>query len=207
MTHPHGDHVNCLIEMCNNENISKGLSIKNLVYYFPEDFQDGALKSWNDAMDKIAQQMGAKKTVVRKGKMMMVDDVKIKFYYVPTDYASLSNINQLSLIFTIESEKKVMFTGDAFEHSLKKLAEENTTGLKCDVLQMPHHFLCDTGYQEFYEYVNAETVLLPTCIAGYRAMYNDPSYMNSKKHLANKWAEDNADTVYKAFEGNFVFEI
>ena len=198
--------------MTNNSEILSNLTVNKLVYYFPAGFSDSSgntCQGYIDKMGTVAQRLNASVIEPRNGQWIYLDDIKIQFLYVATDYEQLNNTNQLSLIFRITAEKSVLFTGDAFTPSLQKLAEryENNPYLKSDILQMPHHFLCDTGYKPFYELVDADAVLLPTCIAGYNAMYNDPSYNASTKHLANDFAAQNASYVYKAFEGNFEIEI
>ncbi len=210
LTHPHEDHVCSLIEMCKNEEIFENLTVKNLVYYFPYEFKDRNGCTCHDYISEMRNavfKLKAKAVEPYNGQVITVDDTEIRFLYVPTDYAQLNNTNHLSLIFTITSEKKLMITGDAYKYSLEKLAEQYKTELKCDILQMPHHFLCDTGYLPFYKYADAQTVLLPTCIAGYKAMNNDPVYSKSENHLVNQFAAENADNVYKAFNGNFEIEL
>ena len=98
-----------------------------------------------------------------------------------------------------------MFTGDIYNEGLEAVYIEYGASLKCDILQMPHHFLADTGYRPFYEAADASAVLLPTCIAGYDAMYS--LYANSSNHQANDWAAKNADDIYLAFDGNFEIPI
>ena len=98
-----------------------------------------------------------------------------------------------------------MITGDAFKASLSRMAQEYGDKLKSDVLQLPHHALCDTGNLDFYKFVDAQTVILPTCIAGYRAMIENEEY--AAQNVANKYAENNAHIVYRSFEGNFEFDI
>ena len=51
---------------------------------------------------------------------------------------------------------------------------------------------------DFYKRVDAKTVLIPISVAGDRTMRSD-MYGDSPK--VNRFAEDNAETVYKAFEG------
>ena len=186
--------------------MSKYLEIKNLVFHFPTDFDSGTA-SFNKKMQNIAAKYGANVINPTKGQVIEVGAAKITFLYVIEDYEGLSTANKLSLIFTVETEKKIMFTGDIYEEGLKAAYNEYGDALKSDILQMPHHFLCDTGYQPFYEAVDASAVLLPTCIAGYEAMYKDESYKNSAKHKANDWAAKNADDVYAAFDGDFEIRI
>ena len=210
LTHPHGDHVNCLIEMSEYNHMVNNIELKNLVYYFPEGFKDkngNTCVAYKEMIHSVAKKFGANEIEPKTGSTILADDAKIKFLYVPTDYEVLNNTNQLSLIFTVTTEKKIMFTGDAFNHSLTLLANTKKEDLKCDILQMPHHFLCDTGYKPFYEYADAETLLLPTCVSGYDAMKNSDEYKNSTANKANQFAESNAKYVYKAFDGNFEIDI
>ena len=204
LTHPHGDHVNALLAIAANSTLSKNLEIKNLVFHFPTDF-DSSTASFNKKMQNIAAKYGANVINPTKGQVIEVGAAKITFLYVIEDYEGLSTANKLSLIFTVETEKKIMFTGDIYNEGLEAVYSEYGDALKCDILQMPHHFLCDTGYQPFYEAADASAVLLPTCIAGYDAMYT--LYANNTKHLANDWAAKNADDIYVAFDGNFEIAI
>ena len=204
LTHPHGDHVNALVAMAGTPDIAENIEIKNLVFHFPTEFDSGT-KSYNEKMQAIAAQYGANVINPTKGQVIYVGDAKITFLYVVENYSGLSTANKLSLIFTVETDKKIMFTGDIYEEGLKAVYNEYGSALKCDILQMPHHFLCDTGYQAFYEAADASAVLLPTCIAGYEAMYNQ--YKNNSKHKMNDWAAQNAEYVYKAFDGDFEIAI
>ena len=208
LTHPHSDHVGALVAMTENRELADKLEIKNLVFHFPTDYdKDTGSKKYNEKMHAIAQKYGSNVIYPTEGLTMFAGSAKITFYLVITDYKELSTANKFSLIFSVETDKKVMFTGDIYEAGMKEATEKYGDALKSDILQMPHHFLMDTGYQPFYEAVDASTVMLPTCIAGYNAMYNDPSYKNSANHKENDWAAKNADTVYKAFEGTFEIEI
>ena len=210
LTHPHGDHVNCLIEMSEYKNMVENMTVKNLVYYFPEEFKDksgNTCVAYKKKIENVAKTLNANIIEPKMGGMILASGAKIKFLYVPTDYTSLNNVNQLSLIFTVTTEKKILFTGDAFNHSLTLLADTKKEELKCDILQMPHHFLCDTGYLPFYVYADAHTVLLPTCISGYDAMKNSYEYKSNTANKANQFAESNAKKVYKAFEGTFEIDI
>ena len=49
ITHPHGDHVNCLIAMAATPYIAENIDINNLVYFFPTDF-DTSTKTYNTKM-------------------------------------------------------------------------------------------------------------------------------------------------------------
>ena len=206
LTHPHSDHVGCLTALAAHETLSKKIDINHLVFHFPLDF-DNATATYNKRLNEIATQYEANVINPKKGDLLNVDGAKITFLYVATNYSSFTTANQISLIFTVEINKKVMFTGDIYTDGLTAAYNEYGSALKCDILQMPHHFLCDTGYKQFYTAADASAVLLPSCVAGYNAMYNNPSYYNSTKHKANDFAAQNADSVYKAFEGTYEIEI
>lgn len=199
ITHPHGDHIDALRSIAANGLLE--LTVKNFVYNFPADFKDTSCQFYGSEMQRISKDMGANVITPKKGQKIKLDNVEIEFYYVPVNYANFSSSNQLSLIFSITADKRVMITGDAYENGLKAAANDYGSKLKCDILQMPHHFLCDTGYQAFYNYVGADTLVLPTCIAGYEAMTSPTSeYKDHTKYKINKSVHDNASTVYKAFE-------
>ena len=73
---------------------------------------------------------------------------------------------------------------------------------------MPHHFLCDTGDEKFYQCVDADTLLLPTCIAGLNAMIDPQSeYKDNDKYKLNRSILEGADKVYRAFDGRFKIKI
>ncbi|MBE6668389.1 MAG: MBL fold metallo-hydrolase [Ruminococcaceae bacterium] len=204
LTHPHGDHVNALVAITSDTELKNKIDIKNLVFHFPTDF-DTSTRNYNDKMQSIAEYYGADIINPKKGQVINIGEAVVTFLFVADNYKSYNTANKLSLIFTVELDKNIMFTGDIYEEGLKAAYNEYGSALKCDILQMPHHFLADTGYKPFYEMADASSVLLPTCIAGYNAMYT--LYKNNSKHKANDWAAENADYVYKAFDGTFEIKV
>ena len=203
ITHPDGDHVGALLAMYGNKDIVDNIDINNLVFHLPTDFPLSYFASTNAKLKELANYYGANVIAPNEKTPIVTDEAKITFYYIADDYANYTSGNQMSMIFAIELDKRIMFTGDAYINGLKAAYEQYGAELKCDVLQMPHHFLCDTGYKPFYEMVDASELMLPTCTAGYKAMYSISSYYYSTNHQANMYAEENADKVYKAFEGTF----
>ena len=134
------------------------------------------------------------------GEALTLGGLPLRFLFVPADPAPLDNPNQLSLIFTVRGkEKKLLFTGDAYANTLQAVLEQFPQEIPCDVLQLPHHGLCDTGHAEFYRLANAQTVLVPISVAGDRTMATD---MYGDAPAANRFAQSNARAVYKAFEGH-----
>ena len=208
ITHPHGDHYFALRRLA-KEDMRRRLLIKTLVYRFPADFTDrGGNTCLGDAlaMQNVADTFCADTVTPEIDGHIAIDGLDLHFLYVPEDASELNNFNQLSLIFKITgSERDVMITGDAFHRSLEKVVKRYGEALRSDILQMPHHGLCDTGHLEFYNLVGAKALLVPTSIAGHRAMHSELYGIDSRR--ANLFAEENAEKVYNAFEGTVTIEI
>ena len=158
-----------------------------------------------EQLQNMAEVLGANTVYPVANEKIIVGSAEIEPLYVFDGKEKVDNGNGLSIIFTVTDGKRIMITGDAFKASLRRMAEEYGDDLKSDILQLPHHALCDTGVLEFYECVDAQTVILPTCIAGYRAMVENEEY--AAHNVANKYAENNAHIVYKSFEGNFEIQL
>lgn len=209
ITHPHHDHCGAIRELASNENFRSKLTVGKIVYWFPEDFcgkdgKAGALLGANEHMEQVCEAFGAEYHRPSLDEKMSVDGIEIHFLYVPDDCSILNtgggNSNLCSLIFTVGSaNKKAMITGDAYHRSMQMTVWRYHKKLKCDILQMPHHGLCDSHNIEFYHEVNAETVLIPISAAGYRTMHSD-MYADREGRNNNLWAENNAERIFKAFE-------
>lgn len=208
ITHPHGDHYGALRKICKTDELLDSIRIKKLIYHFPKDFVDAKGKGISGAinsLDAVGAATDAEHMIPTVDQRMEIDGIKLHFLYTPTDLTILDNPNQLSLIFTVEGKnKKVMFTGDAYKRNMQIVTWRYPKRLKCDILQLPHHGLCDTGDMDFYKRVDAETVLIPISVAGDRTMRSD---MYGERPLANRFAEENAKNVYKAFEGTVEIEL
>ena len=202
ITHPHGDHYGALLEICRRPELAARVDVKTLIYHFPEEFRDARGNGIGYVFphfDEILSVTGAEHVIPEVDEIFAADGMRLHFLYTPTDCSILNNPNQLSLIFTTQGNgRKILFTGDAYHRNLQIVLWRYPDSLKCDILQLPHHGLCDTGHPEFYKKVNAETVLIPISAAGDRTMHSD---MYGDAPSANRWAEDNAGTVYRAFEG------
>ena len=199
ITHPHGDHYCALKKLAETP---KRVRIKTVMYHFPEEFRDrngnGCMGAIRD-LENIVAAFGAEAKLPQVDEHIDVDGLDLHVLYTPTDCSILNNPNQLSLIFTVQGpEKKLMITGDAYHRNMQIVVWRYDKSLKCDILQLPHHGLCDTGNMDFYKRVDAKTVLIPISVAGDRTMRSD-MYGDSPK--VNRFAEDNAEVVYKAFEG------
>ena len=205
ITHPHGDHYFALRELAKTPAC---ISVKTLMYHFPAEFRDrkgnGCLAAIRD-MESIAAALGAEIRLPQVDEHIDIDGMDIHVLYTPTDCSILNNPNQLSLIFTVQGpQKKLMVTGDAYSRNMQIAVWRYDKALKADILQLPHHGLCDTGNMDFYKRVDAETVLVPISRAGDRTMASD-MYGDAPK--INRFAQENAKTVLKAFEGTTEMEL
>jgi len=205
ITHPHLDHYGALLMLFSEPQFAGKLRIHELMYDFPGEFHGGGNELGINDLYHVLVVSGADHHIPRTDEKFCVDELKFHLLYTPDDCSILNNANQLSLIFTVTGpQKKLMITGDAYERNLQIVLWRYPNGLKCDILQLPHHGLCDTGHLEFYRQADAETVLIPISVAGNRTMR---SGIYGDDPAANRFAEENAQTVYKAFEGTAELEL
>ncbi|MBQ8641194.1 MAG: MBL fold metallo-hydrolase [Clostridia bacterium] len=207
ITHPHGDHYGALLAIAQNPSLAGQIRVKNLIYCFPEAFRDkngGGIGYALRDMEKIRDTFGARVQTPAAGESRVAGGLTFTYLFVPSDCTGLNNPKQLSLIFTVEGTKKALFTGDAYRNTLQMAADAFPAALKCDILQLPHHGLCDTGNADFYRLADADTVLVPISIAGDRTMASD---MYGDAPAVNRAACERASAVYKAFEGTKVLEL
>ena len=216
ITHPHGDHYGCIQAISKNPELVSRIHVKKFVYWFPEEFCNkegtaGVLAYGNRDMEEICAITGAESHRPARDEKFLIDGIELHFLYVPDDCSILNtaggNSNHCSLIFTVQGKnKKAMITGDAYNRSMQVTAWRYYRDLKCDILQMPHHALCDSHCQDFFRYVEPQIVFLPISIAGYRAMHSS-MYAYSAGGTVNLVVEARAETVYKAFEGTVEIEL
>ena len=218
ITHPHGDHYGAINTISKTPELASRIEVKKFMYWFPEEFRNkegvtNVLAYGNRDMQAVAAVFGAEYERPSLDQKISVDDMEIHFLFVPDDCSYLHtatgnpNSNQVSLIFTVQgTSKKAMITGDAYDRGLSMALWRHYTEMKCDYLQLPHHGLCDSGLLNFYKKVNASAVFVPISIAGDRSMQSD-MYASEPKRDANIWAENNAEVVYKAFEGTVEVEM
>ena len=207
ITHPHGDHYGALLAICREPALAERLRVEELVYRFPEEFrmtQGADCSGGIGDLKKISEVTGANVHIPCEGEDFETDGMKFTMLFTPEDCSTLHNPNELSLIFTIDMDgKRVLITGDAYRGTLQRTLDLHKTEIACDILQLPHHGLCDTGLVEFYRAAGAKTVLVPISRAGDRTMASD---MYGDAPEANRFAQQMAEKVYKAFEGTAALE-
>jgi glyoxylase-like metal-dependent hydrolase (beta-lactamase superfamily II) len=210
ITHPHMDHYGAIQAIGRNPALADRVRIGKIVYRFPMEFADkagnpGMLEQPERDLAEICAATGAEAHCPERDELLDVDGMIVRFLYVPDDCSILNtaggNANCCSLIFTVQGkEKTALITGDAYARSMQITAWRYAGQLKCDIMQMPHHALCDAYCQDFLRFADPKTLLMPISRAGYRAMHSD-MYAYSTGGAVNLAAEAKAEQVYKAFEG------
>ena len=210
ITHPHLDHYGAIKEISKNQELKNRINVKQFIYWFPDEFcnkegQPNALDNANREMRELCEAMNADFYMPKRDDILTLDDITLQFLYVPDDCSILNtsggNYNFCSLIFTIKGkEKKVMITGDAYGRSMQVTAWRYAKKLKCDILQMPHHALCDAFCVDFYKHIDPQILLMPISKGAYRSMHSK-LYDSLEGCIANLCVEAKAEKTYKAFEG------
>lgn len=210
ITHPHTDHYGALREIANNETYRSRIKVNKIIYWFPMEFcgkdgNPGMLAKANEHLETIGNSFNAEYHRPALDEKITIDGIELHFLYVPDDCTILNtgggNANLCSMIFTVQGKsKKAMITGDAYGRTMQITAWRYKKKMQCDILQMPHHGLCDAFNADFYREVNAKNVLIPISIAGDRTMHSE-LYADREGRNCNLSVETNAEKVYKAFEG------
>ncbi len=209
VTHPHLDHYGALLEIAARDEFRERVSVREVMWFFPADFRDKNGKApcdkANSHMESVCQSLDATAHRPTEGERIHLDGLELTVLFVPDDCVSLHNPNSLSLIFTVQgARRRVMMTGDACPITMGYCAQKYGVSLKSDILQLPHHGLCDTGNPDFYRLVGADTLLIPISKAGDRAM---KSGVYGEATAANRVAEELAEEILYAYEGTVAFDL
>ncbi len=178
ITHPHRDHCTALICFAQNEELKKQVTV-NAVCFNNPDYFDERCREDIASMGSISDLLDCKYICPRSGDIYNIDDTVIRIFFVWSDVDGLTDSNELSTIFTVsDSRVRVMITGDTSEHVLNYVCDKYKSSpeiFKSDIVQLPHHGL-NGGTVEFFDLVQAGTVLVPISMAGYKVVVNDRSY-------------------------------
>ncbi len=169
-THFHQDHIGGFIDFVSSGYCSKA-TVKSVIYSFPEaQVLDTAssndlsnISKWNG----VIKSSGATVYKARTGQKYYIGNAEVEMLFTYEDLMPFfvygDTTNNTSLIFTVSiCGQKLLFLGDATNHSTKLTAQRFTTYLASDFVQLAHHGLGDGGtYEGIYRYAGANWVLYP----------------------------------------------
>lgn len=209
LTHPHIDHYGALRTVIESERLRRRVKIERIMCLFPEQLasQDRHEPFIRRACDMLSETLKVTKAAFVEpydSLTLRIGTARLRVLSVPR-LSAYTGPNSLSLIFSITGEKsRVLFTGDATKERLSETARRCGSLLKSDILQIPHHGLCDSGDIPFYRLVGAHTLLVPTCRAGERAMKSGYYKDATEPEL---YAERHAKLICRAYEGTMTLTL
>ena len=177
LTHMHGDHYGGMIRYAEKYATESELD----AYYHAGQKCAGGL--WNGMVEKffVLRDFWEKKPRVygklHTGMIFEFAGVSVKVMCTHEDVYPKSFIdgNDTSTVYRMDiAGQRVFFLGDCRDHECDAMmkAFERSGELKCDIVQWSHH-----GYEgatrEFYETVDAPTILFPLNIVGWQENYKE----------------------------------
>lgn len=145
ITHPHADHVGALCELLGREDCN--IEIENLYYYFnPLEWYQQYDKRGTPSEELMYQSLESpkiiNKIVCQKDQVIEMDNIKCEIIRIANPEITTSdNGNESSMVFKMtdmDTEKSMLFLGDAFVYTSKELLE-NPEKLQSYAVQMAHH--------------------------------------------------------------------
>ena len=172
-SHFHQDHIGGFIDFVNNDEYMKNVTIKSVVYNFPEDqviltarasVRDMAnIHNWPERLERC----GCTPIRARTGQKFKFANAEIDMIYTYEDlmpffvYHDRSNPTSSVISVNIEGQRLII-TGDCCGEATRLMAKKYGEGLKTDFVQLPHHGWGDGGTAiEFYQLADAPWVLYP----------------------------------------------
>ena len=144
-SHAHGDHVGIFENFC--KSYSSEVSVERFIYNIPGDEQGTAPYS-NKVRNYVdTYYPNALKTKAHPGQVFYIRNAVIEMLYTLDVFEKLlSDFNNSSLVFTLETEgKKMMFLGDYAEMGDTLLSLYSAETLKSDIVQVAHHGILGTS--------------------------------------------------------------
>ena len=172
-SHFHQDHIGGFIDFAKNSEYMKNVTVKSVVYNFPEDQVIlTARGSWQD-MDNIRDwpeliaRVGCTPIRARTGQKFVLGNAEIDVLYTYEDlqpfYVHHDRSNPTSSVISVKIEgQRLIITGDCCGEATRLMVNRYGEGLKTDFVQLPHHGFGDGGTAiEFYQLCDAPYVLYP----------------------------------------------
>ena len=186
-THAHSDHYFCFFPFM--EKYGERVTVEKLLFNFPEADDRARFVEMTGNVNRLAKWLGVEAfnngQAIEKfrrevaqlsipvytphtGQTYHIGEAKLCFFGgIDESIHCCKNINETSLMFTMElGGQKVFFTGDGF-FSNAKLAERYGTELKVDILQVPHHGFgggTAEGQIQGYLHMQPQVCLLPVSL-------------------------------------------
>jgi len=167
ITHPHGDHIDALVEIVNNHpeinvlNIYASMLDLELIQRYEPDAQaaDGRYHVFFEENEDIFFELSL-------GDRFVFGDVTLKVLAVKnpdiTDFRILNNSSAVFRVYT--HEVSVLFLGDLNVPGGRRLLSQHkgTGNLRSDIVQIAHHGLNSGVYRDVYEEIAPSIALWPT---------------------------------------------
>ena len=179
ITHPHDDHVN-LLEHLKDLGLAKYFIIEKVIRKFPpKDWvpqNNWENPKYPEKIENILQNMKDTEIITpKRGDIFEFSGVKFEILLTPDETPEgAKDMNYFSLIIkqTVNG-KTVLWTGDMSNSLGEKALELYGKGLKCDILQIPHHGTPNCGTLEFFNTADAKLHIWNIA----KNTFLDPNYM------------------------------
>ena len=172
-SHFHQDHIGGFIDFVANDEYMKNVTIKSVVYNFPEDQVILTARGSRRDMQNIHEwperlaKCGCTPIRARTGQKFRFANAEIEAIFTYEDlmpfFVYQDRSNPTSNVFSVNIEgQRLIITGDCCGEATRLMANKYGEGLKTDFVQLPHHGWGDGGTAlEFYEKCDAPWVLYP----------------------------------------------
>jgi len=172
-SHFHQDHIGGFIDFVANDEYMKNVTIKSVVYNFPEDQVILTARGSSRDMANIHEwperlaRCGCTPIRARTGQKFKFANAEIEAIFTYEDlmpfFVFEDRSNPTSNVFSVNIEgQRLIITGDCCGEATRLMARKYGDWLKTDFVQLPHHGWGDGGTAiEFYELADAPWVLYP----------------------------------------------
>jgi len=202
-SHHHQDHTGSFINLVENDEYLKNVTVKKVIYNFPQKLvldtsvsptDQNNLKKWRSILDKT----GAEIIMPRTGQKHYFAGAELEILWTYEDimpynlFIDDTNVSCTGYRLTIAGQTH-MLLGDSSEEELRQAVKNLGKYVKSDFVQLAHHG-CGSVHSPFelYENVDAPVVFIPGISASGKA---------------EKWAADNAKEVYIRKDGTVTLDL